>query len=134
MSRSTYLRNKDPDIWYGKIFAPTIPATIYLQLHTGNPGAAGTSNVHPNIGRLAVPNDATNWPAASGGVKTNGLKLNFGDTTGNPTWPDATYVSIWDSAAGGNMWDFGQFASPLVVGDRVEVSILAGALTITRPA
>lgn len=129
MTLSTYGRNHTLDLLYGS----GTPATLYVQLHTGDPGATGVANVH-TLGRAAVTNDATNWPVASGGLKQNGLKISWGSTAGQNSLPDATYASTWDSASGGNCLDYGAFASALPTADRVEVAILAGELSITRAA
>jgi hypothetical protein len=45
VAMSDYLENKALDAFYGRTFS-SFPATIYAQLHTGNPGEAGTANVH----------------------------------------------------------------------------------------
>lgn len=131
MGMSDYLENKDLDFWYGKQVT-TAPATIYAQLHTGNPGEAGTSNVHATFSRAAITNDATHWPAATAAAKSNGLKISFGNTNGVLGLADVTHVSLWDAASGGNCLDYGALDAALAVSDRSEVAILPGALIITR--
>lgn len=131
MAMSDYLENKALDAFYGRTFS-SFPATIYAQLHTGNPGEAGTANVHGTFARVAIANDATHWPAAVAGAKQNGLKISWGGTAGVLGLPDATHVSLWDSLTAGNCLDYGALDAPLAVSDRAEVAILPGALTITR--
>lgn len=131
MGMSDYLENKSLDFWYGKQFT-TAPANIYVQAHTGNPGEAGTSNVHATFARATLVNNGTNWPAASGGSKSNGTKISWGSTTGVLGLADVTHVSLWDALSGGNCLDYGQLDAALAVSDRTEVAILPGALVITR--
>lgn len=67
---------------------------LYVQLHTGDPGAAGTSNVATETTRQSVP-FAT---AASGGSKSNTSQAQW---TSYPAAETITWVSFWDAASGG---------------------------------
>jgi hypothetical protein len=68
---------------------------LYMQLHTGDPGASGTSNVSSTTTREAVT-----WGAPSGGVLT---------ASNSPAWPSwagtngevVTDVSYWSTVTGG---------------------------------
>lgn len=130
MSKSNYLENKDLDHRYGgPDFAR--PATVYFQLHDSDPGETGTGGTGlASVGRAAVTNNATNFPAASGGVKTNGLAISWGSTAGQNSLPASTHFSIWDAASGGNLLDYGTLV--LAVADREDVNIPAGQLSITE--
>lgn len=75
----------------------TIGITV-VQLHTGDPGAAGTSN---------VSTQATGREAATFSAPVDGLL----STTGNPpAWTAAgpetiSYISVWDAYTSGNwLW------------------------------
>lgn len=78
----------------------TRPTTWYAQLHTGDPGAAGTSNVLPltnGHSRQAIT------LAESGQNASNTNKLTFGPVTGSD-WAAATHLSIWDASTSGTFY------------------------------
>lgn len=88
-----------------------LTGATHVQLHTGNPGAAGTSNVYPSLSRQAVTFDA-----AAGGEKA---------ITNEPEWDilnngTVTYVSVWTASSGGTFIGFAQISPgrAVVVGDR----------------
>lgn len=131
MADSNYAENRILDLILGGT-ALTPPATFYAQLHSSSPTDTGTGGATIAIPRVAIPNNPTNFPAASGGSKTNGLKWNWGSTAGQTTLLDATHVSLWDALTGGNMWKWGALDSPLPTADREEVNILPGGATFTH--
>lgn len=63
----------------------TRPATVYIALFTVAPSDAGggTEVSGNNYSRAAVTNDATNFPAASGGAKSNGVAITFATPSGS---------------------------------------------------
>jgi hypothetical protein len=75
--------------------APTLVATPFIQLHTGDPGAAGTSNV--SVG--CTTRNAIVWNAATtGGVMTMSTLSLF---TNAGTSETITHVSIWTASSAG---------------------------------
>jgi len=131
MSMSNYQENKILDHVYG---GPdfTRPATLYVSLHSANPGDTGVNEILLPIGRKPVTNNSTNFPAASGGSKSMMLMLDFGSTVGNNSWPLATHLCIWDASTGGNLLDCGAFTTPLATADRLNIIVNAAAVVITR--
>jgi hypothetical protein len=104
----------------------TAPTNLYIQLHTGDPGAAGTSNVAGN----ATRKDLTSaMGTASGGAITNTSAITW--TTGEvDTSEDYTHISFWDASTSGNFWGSGAMtANAVTSGD--EFTIPAGDLDIT---
>ena len=66
-----------------------------VKLHTGDPGAAGTSNAAGETTRKAV-----SFGAASGGVMSNDASVSW---TNYPNGTDVlTHVSFWDHITGGS--------------------------------
>lgn len=75
----------------------TSPSTIYVGLSTTAPAADGTNISEPSgfdYAPVAVTNNATNWPAASGGVKRNGTAIQFPTATGS--WGFVTHFVLKD--------------------------------------
>lgn len=71
----------------------TAAAGYYVQLHTGDPGSAGTSNVSA----VTTRNQAT-WAAPSGGSMALSALAAYSMTTSETI----SHVSVWDAASGGN--------------------------------
>jgi hypothetical protein len=83
--------------------AYTAPATLYVALYTVTPtdaSASGTEVTGGSYARVAVTNNATNWPAASGGAKANGTAITFPAPTAN--WGTVVAFAIYDAATVGN--------------------------------
>lgn len=76
--------------------AYTPPSAIYARMHTGNPGAAGTSNASAQTTRIAT----TFGAAASGQIaQSNAPEFTLTATE------TISHVSFWDAATGGNfLW------------------------------
>ena len=75
-------------------------AITHMQLHSGDPGASGTSNV------TSAERQAVSWAAAtSDGDFGLSAPVNF---TGVAASGAATYVSLWSASSGGT-W-YGNFA------------------------
>jgi hypothetical protein len=95
----TTLANKWLDLLRGTAFSA--PAALYVRLHTsnGDPGAAGTANGSTVSTRVLV-----SFSAASDGA------IALGGANSAPQWTmtaneSIQYISVWDSATGGNfLW------------------------------
>lgn len=88
----------------------------YIQLHTGDPGAAGTANVSDMTTRNAIT-----FNAPSGGSMTK-------DTLGSFTMTateDITHVSRWDAATGGTFLESHVLTSavPVINGSVINFSV-----------
>ena len=127
MSKSAYLSGKLLDHLYG---GPdyTRPATVYVALFAD---AALTTELSGNgYARAAVPNNATNWPAATGGSKANGAAIVFAAATGD--WAQAGAWGLYDASAGGNLLYTGALAAPVTVLNGETARFAAGDLVITE--
>src|SRR5258708_30873004 len=88
---ATTLANKWLDMLGATAFSA--PASTFVQLHTGEPGAAGTSNVSSVTTRPGIT-----WAAASAGAKAIAATV--------PAWADwaganragVTHISLSDAA------------------------------------
>jgi hypothetical protein len=75
-------------------------AATYIQLHTGDPGAAGTANIA--VGST-TRNLATWNAAAAGSMAFNTLSA----WTNGGTSETITHISIWDASTSGNFLQSG---------------------------
>lgn len=116
MSATDYLENKKLDhVLGGGDY--TRPATVYIGLSLADPGETGAGLVEPSGGayaRVAVTNNATNWPAASGGSKSNGAAFTFASPTGS--WGTVTHWFIADAPSSGNMLYKGPLTAAVSIG------------------
>jgi hypothetical protein len=92
---ATNLANKILDHLRGGT-AWTQPAGLFVKLHTGDPGAAGTANAA--VGSTTRP--AVSFAAASGGsIALTGTAPSW---TNGGTTETITHISVWDNATAGN--------------------------------
>lgn len=121
MSKSNYLENALLDHQLG---GPDYvrPATVYFALYTVAPTDAGggTEVSGGNYSRPAVTNNVTNFPAASGGLKSNGTAISF--PVPSSSWGLVTHFGIFDAPTGGNLLRWGPLTQPKTIdpGDLVN--------------
>ena len=113
--------------------AYTAPATLYVALYTVTPtdaSASGTEVTGGSYARVAVTNNATNFPAAAAGAKSNGTAITFPAPTAN--WGVIVAFAIYDAATVGNEITWGAITPNKTVnsGDPAP-SFAVGDLDIT---
>lgn len=117
---SSYMANK----WLDAMGNNTSFAvgTAHIQLHTADPGAAGTTSVATETTRKAV-----SFGAASGGAISSDSAISWTNIAGSQ---DATHFSLWDAATSGNFLGSGTItANAYTAGD--TYTIPSGDLDIT---
>lgn len=130
-SFGNYLENELLDHVWGNA-AYTAPATLYLALSTSDPTDDGSGITEPSGGsyaRLGVANNPTNWPAAVGGSKSNGVDNTF--VTATASWGVISHMAIFDAASGGNMLAHAALTTSKTIDNGDTVIFEAGNLTIT---
>ena len=104
--------------------AYTAPATIYVKLHLGDPGEAGTGSP-----AVETTRQASSWtgPAAAGAISTDA------DITWTSVSTTETYshVSLWDNVSAGNCLGAGALAASKAVTAGDTFTISSGDLTLT---
>jgi hypothetical protein len=117
---SSYLAGKWLDaVGNNTSFAVT---TSYVQLHIGDPGAAGTSNTATETTRKTV-----SFAAASAGSMASDADVTWTNIAGSQ---DATHFSAWDASSAGNFLFSGTItANAYVAGD--TFTITSGNLTVS---
>jgi len=130
-SFSDYLEDEVLDhVFGGATYTP--PATLYAQAYTATPSDSGggtqiTTNGHA---RVAITNNLTNFPAASGGAKSNGTAITWGAASGG-SWGDVAAVGFFDASSGGNLIGWSDVPAAKTIDDGDVLFIPVGALTIT---
>ena len=115
---STYLANKWLDA-LGNNTAFSVTA-CYVQLHVGDPGAAGTANAATETTRKSV-----SFAAASGGSIASDADVTWTNISGSQ---DATFFTAWDGITGGTFLFSGTITgNPYTAGD--TYTIATGSLT-----
>jgi hypothetical protein len=104
----------------------TAPTAIWLQLHTADPGAAGTTAIAGNATRVNV---TAAFPVAASGICTNNVDIVW--TTGEvDTSEDYTHYSIHSAVSAGTFYWSGLItANAVIIGDQFK--ILSGGLQLT---
>lgn len=99
--------------------------TLYVQLHTGAPGAAGTSNVAGESTRQA----AGTFTSPSGGSSTNNAAVTWTSVTTAETY---THVSLWSASTSGTFIASGSItANAVSIGDTFTIPI--SDITVSMP-
>ena len=104
-----------------------MPATLYVQMHTGNPGAGGTSDVSSETTRKSFTR-----PSASAGSTSNAFLIEW--LNAQALGETITHATIWDAASAGNCWWVIANTDPdPVVSNGNTVRIDTGSLDISFP-
>jgi len=110
------------------------PATLYMALLTSAPNDASTGSTiaeatYTGYSRKAVTNNATNFPSASGGVKSNGTEIVFNECTGGSS--TITHFAIVDASSGGNVLGWGALSVSKAISAGDTPKFAVGDLNIT---
>jgi hypothetical protein len=98
---------------------------VYVQLHTGAPGAVGTANIAGNNVRQA----AGTMAAPSGGATTNSGAVNWTAVSTSETY---SKVSLWSAPSGGTFIASGSItAAAIVAGQNFQIP--AGGMSVSLP-
>lgn len=100
----------------------TTAGNTWIQLHTGVPGAAGTTNIATNSTRVQVT-----WSAAASGVKTSSADAAWTSVAATEVY---THFSIWSLVSGGVFHGSGAVSTGSVTAGN-DFKIASGSLTMT---
>jgi hypothetical protein len=105
--------------------ASTAPTGNWLSLHTGDPGAAGTSNAASVTTRAQIT-----FAAASGGVIASNNTPTWSNWAGtSPT--TVSHFANWDASTAGNFLNSFALTSSKVIQTGDSLTATSGAVTIT---
>lgn len=115
-------RNKALDAYCGNT-TYTANAAVYVQLHLGDPGAAGTSN-----GATETTRQEATFAAANAGAITNEAAIEWLDVSTTETY---SHISLWTASTDGTFLGSDDLSSSAAVTDGDTFRIPAGDLDIT---
>lgn len=103
-------------------------SATYIQLHTGDPGSAGTTTIANETDRQQV----TSWTGTNA-ARANGNLLTWSSVTVTSGTQTYTHASVWDAASAGNFLISGTLTAsgPVSSGDTFQIAI--GAVDVTIP-
>lgn len=138
-SFNDYLEDELLDhVWGAATF--TAAATLSFGLWTATLTDASTGSTANevantnNYSRQSLTNNATNFPAASGGAKANGTAVTGWSASGG-NWGTITDVGCVDSAthAAGNMYGYDALAASAIIndGDTAQIAIADFDVTLS---
>ena len=125
MSISAFLEKELLDhVLRNETYSP--PATVYMSLHTGDPGGTGANEVAGG----SYARQASTWNVASGVPAVSTLAANV-DFAGMPA-ATVTHIGLWDAVSSGNaLWDGAASASKTYgAGDTARVSQTTTTVTL----
>ena len=104
----------------------TVPAASYVQLHTGDPGAAGTANISSYATRTAVT-----WNAASGGNKTLSAPVTISGSWAGTNNEVITHISLWSAVTAGTFVTSDQLLASVVAATGAPVTLASLTAPLT---
>jgi hypothetical protein len=136
-SKSDYLEAAILNLVLGAT-AFSAPGTVYIALSTAaySDAATGASMTEVSGGsyaRVAVTNNATNWPAATGtspATKASGAAFTFPAATAS--WGTVASFYIVDAATNGNVLYGGDLTASKTIGSGDTATFASGAITVTE--
>jgi hypothetical protein len=121
MSISNYAELKILEHTTGKT-AWTMPTTVYVKLHTADPGEAGTTAAATEATRKAA-----SWAVAASGSIATSATIEWTNVSTTETY---SHWSLWDASTAGNcLWSGGLASSASVTaGDTFQITSLTLSL------
>ena len=109
----------------------TAPTAIWIQLHTADPGSAGTTAVAGNATRKDI---TACFPSAASGAVSNDVEIAW--TAGEvDTSEDYTHWSLWSASSAGTFYCSGTMtANAVVIGDIFKIPVGDLDLTLSTAA
>jgi hypothetical protein len=117
---SASIANSYLDWLFNGTAMPTAPTGCWIQLHTADPGAAGTNAVAGNATRKDL---RAAVPGAASGAITNDTVLSW-STSDVDTSEDYTHWSAWSASSAGTFLCSGTMtANAVTVGDEFQIPV-----------
>jgi hypothetical protein len=96
----------------------TAPTALFIQLHTAEPGASGTTAVATETDRQDI---TSSFSTASGGTVTNDVAITWTNVAGSE---DFTHYSVWSASTNGTFyWSGAITANTVTAGDTFTIPV-----------
>lgn len=140
---SDYLEGAILDFYFKRTTTPfaTAPTTVYVSLHSGDPGDTGASELSTGTGsyaRASITTDTNNSTntqfnakGTSGAASTITNKATITFPTATANWAAATFFGIWDASTAGNLIFTGTITGGVQVNNGNTLSLVDGNITIS---
>lgn len=125
-AKSTYLRNAAFNAAL-RATAFTGPATVYMSLHTAEPGLTGASEVTGN----AYARTAIAFAAPVNGSGSSSAAVTFPAPT-PAAWGTVTHFGLWDAASLGNLLYEDALTNPVATSVGVALSFPSGNISVSE--
>lgn len=127
---SDYMELKVLDSIFGNIAFPS-NANLFFALFTAAPSdsGGGTEVTGGSYARKSMANNATNFPAAAAGAKSNGTVITFAQATAS--WGTVTHLGVFDASSGGNLLAWCSLTTSKLVDINDTFEIAVGDLDVT---
>lgn len=102
----------------------TLSASAYAKLHTGDPGAAGTSNASAETDRKEIT-----YTSGTGKIELTGSGTQW--TSWDQGSETITHISVWDAATDGNFLFSFELDNARNVTDGDTVTLVAHEVALT---
>lgn len=127
------------DFMFGAGSNALAPATYYVGLSVANPLNDGSGIVEPDAGagytRVAITNNATNFPAAVNRSKSNGVELTF--PTATEDWGMVTHYFLATTSSvgsdGSDMVSYSELNVSQNIGTTAPARFAQGTMVIGSP-
>jgi hypothetical protein len=131
MPLSTYFANAVLN-WVRSTTMPADPAAVYVSLHDGNPGDAGSGGTDVTSTINAAGRVAVTFGAPSGKIITNDAEVDFGTADAAA---DVDYFGVWDASSAGNLIGYGALLTPRAIetGDPVKFPVASLTINVANP-
>ena len=127
---SDFLEDELLDHWLGAA-AYTAPANVFVALFTSatDDTGGGTEVTGGSYARKSVTNNLTEWPASSGGSKSNANAVLFVEPTAD--WGLVTHFALFDALTTGNMLAHNALTASETINSGNTVQFDATTLVVT---
>lgn len=123
MSASDFAENEIAD-WLGGNGAPSAVTNVFVKLHIGDPGEAGTGNPAAETTR----EEATFGAASGGVVSLDAPPVSWVAVSTTETY---SHISLWDNVSAGNCLGSGALTAPVPVTALDDFDLTALTITVT---
>lgn len=113
--------------WIKSTAFPSDPAAVYVSLHDGDPGDAGTAGTDVTTTVRVAGRVAVTFGTITAKAMSNSADVDFGAAAGGA---DVDHFGIWDASSAGNFLGGGELVTPRTILTSDPVKFPTGSLTI----